>query len=97
MVAIRKIALADDDHLETVLSPPAVVLTQLVVKKCFEDLQLGWSQFSCDTGYNSTTLDCRTTLLCSSTVQVDSGAAMLYELLRKLILLDRHDPYMAYC
>jgi hypothetical protein len=32
------------------------------------------------------------TLLCSSTVQVDSGAAMLYQLLRRLILLDRHDP-----
>jgi len=30
-------------------------------------------------------------------VQVDSGAAMLYELLRRLVLLDRHDPYMVYC
>jgi len=30
-------------------------------------------------------------------VQVDIGAAMLYELLRRLILLDRHDPYVAYC
>jgi len=30
-------------------------------------------------------------------VQVDSGAAMLYELLRRLILLDRRDPYTAYC
>jgi len=34
-VAIRKIASAEDDHLETVLSPPAVVLTQLVVTKTF--------------------------------------------------------------
>jgi len=32
----------------------------------------------------------------SSPVQVDSGATMFYELLRRLILLDRHDPYMAY-
>jgi hypothetical protein len=32
----------------------------------------------------------RITLRCSSTVQVDSGAAMLYDLLRRLILLDRH-------
>jgi len=30
-------------------------------------------------------------------VQVDIGAAMLYELLCRLILLDYHDPYMAYC
>ena len=37
------------------------------------------------------------TLCCSSTVQVDIGMAMLYELLRRLILLDRHDPYMAFC
>jgi hypothetical protein len=37
------------------------------------------------------------TIRCSSTVQVDSGAATFYELLRRLIQLDRHDPYMAYC
>jgi hypothetical protein len=30
-------------------------------------------------------------------MQVDIGAAMLYELSHRLILLDRHDPYMAYC
>ena len=30
-------------------------------------------------------------------VQVDSGAAMFYELLRRLIQLNRHDPYMEYC
>jgi hypothetical protein len=37
------------------------------------------------------------TLLCSSTLQVDIGAAVFYEVLRSLILLNRHDPYMAYC
>jgi hypothetical protein len=36
-------------------------------------------------------------LWCSSTVQVDSGVALLYELLCRLVLLDHHDPYMAYC
>jgi len=30
-------------------------------------------------------------------VQVDSGAAMLYGLLRRLKLLDRHNPYMTHC
>jgi hypothetical protein len=39
----------------------------------------------------------RITLCCSSMVQVNSGAAMLYELLRRLILLDPHDRYTAYC
>ena len=29
-------------------------------------------------------------------MQVDNGAAMLYKLLRRLILLDRQDPYKAY-
>ena len=39
----------------------------------------------------------RITLRCSSTVQVDSGAAMFYGLLRRLKLFDRHDLYMTYC
>jgi hypothetical protein len=29
-------------------------------------------------------------------VQVHIGVAMLYELLHRLTLLDRHDPYVAY-
>jgi len=32
-----------------------------------------------------------------TTVQVDSGAAMLYGLLRGLKLLDLRDPYVTYC
>ena len=30
-------------------------------------------------------------------LEVISGTAILFELLRRLILFDHHDPYMAYC
>jgi hypothetical protein len=36
-------------------------------------------------------------LCCFSKVQFESGTNILYELLRKLIILDCHDPYKAYC